>query len=830
MNLFDYTTYDAPSLERALSTSIKTGLQRHNVVERQKIYGFNEIPEKIPAWWHFLLQQLKSPFLLVLMAAALLSFFLDGYSTGLMIGLIVVVNTVVGFYQEFMADRSVRLLKNMIPRTIIVVRDGKDVEIPSRALVPGDIVVIEAGTIIPADIRFIEADELMVDESALTGESIAVRKQCSALDAPAESVVQATNIGFSGSMVIVGRGTGIVLETGPRALQGSLGVLASTIVSESVFAQEISHFTSLLLKVIVVFCAFFIVLHMTWGGYQADLFQMVMFAISLAITITPEALPIIILFTLSRSARRLAQDHVIVKRLSAVNDLGSIQILCVDKTGTLTENKMMVADFKTDNEERLFLYAALACEHPHVEGRVAHSLDDAIWQRVTDVMHEAIGAHTTVRVIPFDPAKRSNAVVVDMDGKRLHILRGAYEVVAQECGIAAQDPRAAWAAEQGNLGRRVLAVAVNNELMGLISFSDPLKPTVTESIKTAQRLHVHVKLITGDAPEVAGAIALQSGIITSMQEVVLGATVARMSPEELAHTVEKCHVFARVAPDQKFLIVQTLQKKHAVGFMGDGINDVLALKAAHVGIVVQGCADSAREAADIVLLQKSLGSIVEGIRQGRAAVINTKKYVTATLTSGIGSFFTLAISSLFIDFLPLQPVQILLLNFLSDFPMLALSGDTVDEDELKTSARFDMSWLLILVMVLGSLTALFLLLFFYMFVDEPQAMLQTNWFMATMLTELVLIFSIRTKKPFWRAHRPAGMLFLLSSMVACAVVLIPATAFGQQFFGFVAPSLEWLQIVFAVTLGYFIAIEITKLLLYRFRIKITQTVGSIFFR
>lgn len=828
MNLFDYTTYDASSLEQAFSTSIKNGLQPHIVVERQKIYGFNEIPEKIPAWWHFLLQQLKSPFLLVLMAAALLSFFLEGYSTGLMIGLIIAVNTIVGFYQEFMADRSVRLLKNMIPRTVVVVRDGKDVEVPSRNLVPGDIVIIEAGTIIPADIRFVAADDLMVDESALTGESIAVRKKAEPLGAPAESTVQATNIGFSGSMVIVGHGIGVVIETGPRAFQGSLGVLAGTIVSESVFAHEISHFTALLLKVIIVFCVLFIVLHVAWGSYQADVFQMVLFAISLAITITPEALPIIILFTLSRSARRLAQDHVIVKRLSAVNDLGSIQVLCVDKTGTLTENKMMVADFTTDNEERLFLYAALACEHPHVEGRVAHSLDDAIWQRVTDVMHEKIGAHTVVQIIPFDPAKRSNAMVVDMDGKRLHILRGAYEVVAQECGIPANDPRAAWAAEQGKLGRRVLAIAVNNELVGLISFSDPLKATVKESLKKAQHLNVRIKLITGDAPEVAGAIALESGIITSMQEVVLGQTVAKMSPEELAHTVEKCHVFARVAPDQKLLIIQTLQKKHAVGFMGDGINDVLALKAAHVGIVVQGCADIAREAADIILLQKSLGSIIDGIQHGRAAVINTKKYVTTTLTAGIGNFFALAISSLFIDFLPLQPVQILLLNFLSDFPMLAISGDTVDQDELRISARFDMPWLLTLVMVLGSITAAFLLVFFYMFVQEPRAVLQTYWFMASMYTELVLAFSIRTKKPFWRAHRPATMLLILSSSVACATLLIPTTVFGQHFFAFVAPSLHWLSIVGMVTLTYFITIEITKLILHRYRIKITKMVVSLF--
>jgi Mg2+-importing ATPase len=262
--------------------------------------------------------------------------------------------------------------------------------------------------------------------------------------------------------------------------------------------------------------------------------------------------------------------------------------------------------------------------------------------------------------------------------------------------------------------------------------------------------------------------------------------------------------------------------------MGDGIIDVLAIKAAHVGIVVQGCSDIAREAADIILLRKSLRSVIDGIRHGRTAVINTKKYVTATLTSGIGGFFTLAISSLFVDFLPLQPVQILLLNFLSDFPMLALSGDNVDDDELTTSARFDMPWLLLLVMVFGSITAMFLLLLFFMFVRQPQAVLQTNWFIATMLTELVLIFSIRTKKPFWRAHPPAGLLLLFSLIVAGALIIIPTTTFGQHFFGFVEPSIDLLKIVLVVTFFYFIAIELAKLLLYRFRARITKITVALF--
>lgn len=829
MKLFDYTTYDVKKLEDIFSTSIKNGLRTDVAHERQKRYGFNEIPEKIPAWWHFLIIQLKSPFLLVLMAAALLSITLDGYSTGIMIGLIVCVNTIVGFYQEFMADRSVRLLKNMIPRTVAVIRDGREVEITSRELVPGDVVIVEAGAILPADIRFITADDLMVDESSMTGESVAMRKKAAPLDTPATSLIQATNIGFSGSMVVVGHGVGIVLETGVHAVQGALGVLAGTIMAESVFAKEISHFTKILLKIIIVFCALFMLLHLVVGGYQVDLIQMVLFAISLAITITPEALPIIILFTLSRSARRLAKDHVIVKRLSAVNDLGSIEVLCVDKTGTLTENKMVVADSSSDDERLLFLYAALACEHPHIEGRVAHSLDDAIWQRVTETMHADIKKYSMIKLIPFDPAKRSNGVVVEREGKELHIIRGAYEVVAQACTKAPDEVNAVWAVEQGRLGRRVLAVAANKHFIGLISFSDPLKSTVKESLKKAQHLNVRIKLITGDAPEVAGAIAEQSGIITSHQQIILGQTVAKMPPSELADAVEKYHVFARVSPEQKYLIVQTLQKKHAVGFMGDGINDVLALKASHVGIVVQGCSDIAREAADIVLLKKSLRSIIDGIRHGRTAVINTKKYVITTLTAGIGNFFALAVSSLFIDFLPLQPVQILLLNFLSDFPMLAISGDTVDDDELKISARFDMPWLLALVMVLGSITAAFLLFFFYIFVQESREVLQTYWFMASMLTELALVFSIRTKKIFWHAHFPTKMLIVLSSSVAVFTVSIPATVFGQHFFEFIAPSWHWLQIVFLVTLVYFIVIEITKLLLYRFRSTITKTVVSLFF-
>lgn len=823
MELFEYATLDNQSLEQMFKTSLAQGLTDRQVEDLRKEHGYNEIPDAPIAWWYFLLNQLKSPFLIVLMVAAVLSLFLEGQSTSIMIILIVLLNTFVGFYQEYRADRSVRLLKNMIPQLVVVRRHGKDMQIPARDLVPGDVVHIETGAILAADMRIVSADNLTIDESMLTGESLAVVKQSEPMTTVPDDMTQALNIGYSGTLVVGGRGLGVVIETGAHAAQGALGVLASQIQQESVFAQEISHFTKVLLQFIVVVFVLFLILHMVWGRTHADFFKIILFIVALAISITPEGLPIVILFVLSRSARYLAKEKVIVKRLSAVNDLGSVQILCVDKTGTLTQNSMAVAAWKADDETALFLYAALSCERPHIEHRGSHSLDDALWQMVSEQIRTEADRYEVVKVVPFDPATRSNEVIMKRGDQQVHIMRGACESVMERCGGRGDANACQWAAEQGELGRRVIAVAVAEpekqdwNCIGLVSFIDPLKPTAHKVVQEAADLKVQIKLITGDAPEVAGFIAQEAGIITNKKEVMLGKDIAALSEQELADAVVRCHVFARVAPEEKYLIIRTLQKNYAVGFLGDGINDVLAIKAAHVGIVVQGCADIAREAADIVLLHKSLSSIIHGIRVGREGVVNIQKYIVESFGSNVGNFGALAVSSLFVSFLPLEPVQILLSNFMTDFTMLGFAGDTVDSEELTHPSYFDIPWLMTLVIVFGAISSLFDFWIFYLFSGGTASYLQTYWFIGSICTELVFIYSVRTKRVLWRATKPATLLIVLTSLTAFLIFFIPETAFGQKYFLFLAPRWPEIRKIFYLTALFFVALEIPKFFLYRSR-------------
>lgn len=841
MKVFDATSASNATLEEVLKTSLKQGLTTARAQEVLREYGGNEAPEEPRGLFYFLVRQLASPFIGMLLVAAFLSLLLSDSATGLVIILIVLLNTLVGCYQEYKADQSVRLLKSLVVSTAKVVRDGREAVVPRKTLVPGDIVVLEHGAIVPADIRLIEVDGLAIDESMLTGESVAVHKFGRALEQNANELSDAANSVFAGTVVVAGRGKGVVVQTGAQTLQGELGRISREIVPESMFAKDITQFTWLLLKFIFALFAVVLLVHLVWGRTEAHAVDVILFVLALAISITPEALPVVILFALSRSARLLAKKRVIVKRLSAVNDLGSVQILCVDKTGTLTENQMVVAAWQADDEDEFFLMAALASERHDVAGPGAHSLDAALWHQLSDLQRSAAQEYSVERHIPFDPVKRSNAVVVARGGQHLYILRGALEVVAERSGLQGRHPIVAWAESEGRQGRRVIAVAVAPydahrheraghdavRFLGAISFTDPIKKSVAPALEKARKLKVQVKVITGDAREVAAAVAITSGIVTSSDQVLSGQEFDRLAPERVAETVRECHVFARVTPEQKYRIIQALQKEYAVGFLGDGINDVLALKAAHVGITVQGCADVAREAADIILLKKSLMAIVDGIQAGREAVANTKKYVVATLVSNVGNATSIAFGSFLVDVLPLAPVQILALNFISDFPMLAISTDTVDDDEIARPSRFDLHNVMLVVVILGWTSSIFDFMLFYLFAQGPSAVLQTYWFVGSMLTELVFILSIRTKRCMLFARRPGWLLLVCMVIAGVATCLVPFTQFGQQVLQFVPLSWWAMKLVVMVVAGYLITTEIVKLVLYRYLVALKRCVVAV---
>ena len=603
---------------------------------------------------------------------------------------------------------------------------------------------------------------------------------------------------------------------------------------ESAFEKGITKFSTFILKMIIVILVLLFVSNILIKGREANIVELILFSIALAVSVIPEALPLVTTLSLSRGALRLAKDKVVVKRLSAVEDLGSIEILCTDKTGTITENKLEVSSVMAEDPKKCLFYVNLASSFlADKDTEPNNSFDIALWKKLSLIDRKKIKNFTRLREIPFDPVRRRNDVLAQANDECVLITRGAPEEVLSLCrGInkTKKEELLERVIKSGQSGQRVLAVGFkkietsnckiikeedNLEFLGLISFIDPIKPSTKSALKQAKNLGVQIKILTGDAREVAGAVAVSVGLVKSFEEVITGIEIENMSEEEREKAVEKYHVFARVSPQQKFLIIQLLQKKFEVGFLGEGINDAPALKLANVAMVVEGASDIAREASDIVLLNRSLAVIIDGIKGGREIFANTIKYLKITLISNFGNFYAIAIASLMITFLPMLPVQILLLNLLSDFPMIAIAADTVDTTELRSPKSYNVREVVLMAIFLGIVSTVFDFIFFALFYKHTPEVLQTNWFIGSVLTELVLIYSVRTRFFCLRAKPASLTLVGLSVLAIITTIVLPYTVFGSNFFHFKAPTFEDLFLILGIVAVYFVVTEIIKLFYYR---------------
>ncbi|HKM40465.1 MAG TPA: HAD-IC family P-type ATPase, partial [Patescibacteria group bacterium] len=542
-------------------------------------------------------------------------------------------------------------------------------------------------------------------------------------------------------------------------------------------------------------------------------------------------------FSFSSGARNLAKHQVVVKRLSSVEDLGNIDILCSDKTGTLTENKLTIIDFYNSicSSERVLRYAALAVSQLREK---VEPFDIAIMDKLDDSDREAIKKYEYIIDTPFNPARQRNNVLVRSDEGLELIVRGAAETLfnlSSNLSSEKMEDMRRWISEQGFLGRRVLAIAKKKisdtdievlkknlieaesdlEFLGLFSLADPIKESVKKAVVDANELKVGIKIITGDSSEIAGSVAYQIGLIDDPKKVILASDLLKLSEEDKRKALDEYQVFARVLPEQKFEIIKILQEKYNVGYLGDGINDAPALKVAGVSLVVANASDIAREAADIVLLKNDLNVIVEGIKEGRTIFANSSKYIKATLASNFGNFYAVAIASLIIDFLPMLPLQILLLNLLSDFPMIAIATDRVDKEELLSPKKYQVKNIIIVATIFGILKSVFEFIFFAMFYRMSPEILQTNWFIASVLIELIFLFSIRTKKPVFKAQRPSKLVVGLTLGAVLLTILTPLTTWGQKIFQFIKPSWSHLGIIIILTIVYFIFSEVVKFFYYR---------------
>lgn len=824
-----HTTKSIDQIFNEFGTSEK-GLSEETAAKKLKTSGHNELTARGTHWYDVLVRQFTSPFLYLLIGAATISFLLGHILDGSMILLFVAINALFGFYQEYKSEQTLKLLKRYIVATTKVYRNGHEEEVDNVALVPGDVVLLQPGDVVPADIRLFMSESLTVNESILTGESVAIVKSADVLPKEATETYQATNCCFSGTIIISGEGKGVVIGTGKNTVIGTITTLTVETHHKSSFEKSLGNLSSFILKLISITLVFIVAVNIFLKGADSNIPTLLVFAIALAISVIPEALPVVTTFSFAKGALLLAKNKVVVKRLSAIEDLGSIEILCTDKTGTITENKMSIHSYFPD--KKAVLFAMGIAVNPTV--KLTDSFDLAIYHELSKQEKDTMASYTRLHELPFDPKRKYNSVLVKNKKTFELYARGAAEKVLALCkntGKAKTDEIMAWVTSEGTKGRRVLAVAKKvlasdsknlkdaEKLMsfvGLVSFIDPLKPTAHLAIKHANELGVQVKILTGDSPDVAGAIAFQAGLIQNPDDVILGDEFDAMSIEKKHEVAINYAVFARVSPEQKHAIIQLLQENHEVGFLGEGINDAPALKAANVAIVVQGASDIARDTADIVLLHKSLNVVIDGIREGRKIFGNTVKYIKATLASNFGNFYTVSISSLFIDFLPLLPLQILLINLLTDFPMIAVATDNVDTDELKRPRSYDVKEIALFSTVMGIVSSFFDFIFFILFYQISPQVLQTNWFIGSILTELVFLFAIRTRLSIFKAVSPSRTLLLLSLGAFITAIVLPFTVFGQKVFEFVTPTIHDVTTILLITWAYFIATECVKLLYYKF--------------
>jgi Mg2+-importing ATPase len=827
---------------RCLSTS-DAGLTQEEARKRLDEHGPNELfTREHRHGLDIFLTQFKNPLVLVLIAAALISFFLKERIDAIVIISIVFLNSALGFFQEYRAERALRELRKYVTHKAKVLREGEIIEIDSREIVPGDIVHLNIGDMIPADIRLIHIEEMSTDESSLTGESVPVIKNVTTISTGRSMPQYLHNIAFTGTSVATGSGYGVVIATGKETFFGRTAAYLKEEVHEGDFQKSIRSFGNFLLKIILAMTVFIFIANTVLGH---DVFDSFLFALALAVGITPEILPIIMTITLSNGALKMAKERVIVKRLVSVEDLGNIDTLCCDKTGTLTEGNVSLMDYIDLDEKKelkLVLYGLLCTTAKGGKARKSldNPIDKAIWQsEKADLLEKELKQYSVIDENEFDFERKRMSVVVKTSKGNMLIAKGSTDSMLEVCdsaiikGKKVALSRSVVARLRRNIvnyendGYRVIALASKPTkksetgradehdltLLGFLLFLDPPKKTAKEALALLQRLGVDIKVISGDSPIVTRKICNEVGLRIHEDRVITGDELEKLDDKEFEQYSHKYTVFARVTPEQKHRIVASLNHEgHIVGFLGDGINDAPALRVADVGISVDSAAGIAKESADVILLKKSLSVLAHGIMEGRRTFGNITKYILNTISANYGNMFTVAISSLFMKFIPLLPSQILLNNFFSDVPNLTISTDNVDEELLKKPKRWNLKMISRFMVFFGLISTFFdlaLILPLLFVFHTPPDLFRTAWFVESMFSEVIIVFAIRTHLPFFKS-KPSKWL-LLSSFLTMAVVLgITYTAMGGTLFEFVHMPAHVLALIGAVLAIYFVTAELAK--------------------
>ncbi len=826
-------------------SSAASGLDAAEALKRLRRHGPNDVARaKRQGVLRELVGRSVNPLNALLLSLATASIYLGDQRAAAMIIVMVILSVGLGFVQEHRSNQAADTLRRMVRTTATVRRCGEShadhIEVPIEDVVPGDIVLLSAGDMVPADLRLITAKDLFVNQAALTGESMPVEKFAHAASMDAQTTFDLQNICFTGTSVLSGTGCGVVALTGSRTAFGHVaGMIAAQRVLTS-FDRGITRFTWMMIGLIAVMVPLVFVIN---GLTKGNWFEALLFAVAVAVGLTPEMLPMIVTVNLAKGAIEMAKARVIVKRLDSIQNFGAMDVLCTDKTGTLTQDRIILKrhlDVHGDESDRVLEYAYLNSLY---QSGLKNLLDVAVLEHVEMKEHLKIGGeYQKIDEMPFDFERRRMSVVLAREsGERLLICKGAVEEVFAVCTrYATEDEEGALDAshfadaqrttvELNADGFRLVAVACKRlpdasrpyttadecelTLMGYIAFLDPPKETCAAALAALAASGVQVKILTGDNDIVTRKICHEVGI--RADRIALGRELETASPEALETLSESVAVFAKVSPAQKAAIIEALRRRgHVVGYLGDGINDGPALKAADVGVSVDSAVDIAKESADIILLEKSLAVLNEGVLEGRKVFGNITKYIKMGASSNFGNMFSVLGASVLLPFLPMAPIQVLTNNLLYDFSQAAIPTDNVDEDYLAMPRRWDIGTIFKFVVLIGPISSLFdyatyfmMLYLFHAWDNAP--LFQTGWFVESLMSQTLIIHIIRTAKVPFVESRASAALTATSLAIAAFGMILPYLPLGALIGLVPLPGTYWIGLL-AILASYALLTHVLK--------------------
>lgn len=814
-------------------SSHEEGLNGRMVHLKRKRYGLNEIHHnKAPSWYVQLFQAFLNPFIAVLVILAIISFVMDvlmadpgdrDYKTVIVVAVMVFLSVILRFWQEFTSNNAAEQLKSMVKTTATVLRktSGKR-EIAISELVPGDIIWLSAGDMIPADCRILQSKDLFISQAMLTGESFPVEKRYTQItDADQKAILELDNICFMGTNVVSGSAMAVVVCTGSKTYFGALGKTLTGKRAETSFDKGVNKVSWLLIRFMLVMVPLVFLIN---GITKGDWMDAMLFGISVAVGLTPEMLPMIVTANLAKGARNMSKSKVIVKRLNAIQNIGAMDILCTDKTGTLTMDKIVLERHLNvwgEQDDEVLKWAYLNSHH---QTGLKNLLDVAVLEHIE--LHEYLKVeedYQKLDEIPFDFHRRRMSVILQQkNGKHLLICKGAVEEMLELCTYSfepgedhqlhiEQDKIVPMDAKMRETvlntskklneeGLRVLLVAIkeydqrplnyvvadesNMVLTGFIGFLDPAKPSAKPAIESLQKLGVNIKVLTGDNEVVTKKICRDVGI--PVNHIVLGSEIEKLNDDELLAQIDEISILAKLSPIQKSRVVKLLQRKgHTVGFMGDGINDAAALKDADVGISVDTAVDIAKENADIILLEKDLMVLRKGVIYGRRTFGNIIKYIKMTASSNFGNMFSMIGASALLPFLPMLPIHLLIQNLLYDISQISIPWDSMDKEFIEKPQKWDARGISRFMIFIGPISsvfdyATFALMYFVFKANSPehQSLFQSGWFIEGLLSQTLIVHMIRTRKiPFIQSWAAAPVV-ALTSLIMLIGILIPFSPFA----------------------------------------------------